>query len=203
MSLLITGFEPFNGETLNPSQLLAQKLARSRGLDVEILPVSYKRSFEVLRDRLESGRYKGLLSIGQAAGRSKVCLERVALNLEDADLADADLVTKVESAIDLNGPTAHLNPLPLRQYVREFKMRGRPVEISTSAGAYVCNSLYYQTFRWMEKNPRALAFQLFVHVPFLPEQAERKPGLVPSLEMSEMEASLSELIDLLIERLPS
>lgn len=203
MSLLITGFEPFNGESLNPSQLLAQKLARSRDLDVEILPVSYKRCFEPLQARLESGRYKGLLSLGQAAGRSKVCLERVALNWEDADLPDADLVTKIESPIDPVGPTAVLNSLPLRDYVRELKMRGRPVEISTSAGAYVCNSLYYQVFQWMRQNPGILSFQLFVHVPFLPEQALGKSGLVPSLEMTEMESALSDLTDLLLERLPS
>ncbi|MFN7728109.1 MAG: hypothetical protein ACK5P7_03020 [Bdellovibrio sp.] len=201
MSLLLTGFEPFGGESLNPSQLLAQKLSRARGLDCEILPVSYKRSFEVLQDRLESGKYKGLLSLGQAANRSKICLERVALNLEDADIPDADLITKVENAIDPNGPTAVLNHLPLRQYAREFKMRGRPVEISTSAGAYVCNSLYYQTFRWMEHNPRILNFQLFVHVPYSKEQTDVKPTYTPSLQLEEMELSISELIDLLLEKL--
>lgn len=194
MSWLLTGFEPFLGETINPSAIVAQSLSRRIPTDLLILPVAYERSFEILRPALESGRYRGLISLGQAGGRAKVGLERVALNLDDSESADNDRQVRIETPIDPQGPHAILNPLPLREMVRRIAARVGPVEISSSAGTFVCNSLYYKVFRWMQQNPEKLRWQLFVHLPYLPEQVMGKPASTPFMSQAAMEQATQEIL---------
>ena len=193
MPCLITGFEPFNNEILNPSAVIAKAVARKIGVEPLILPVSYERSFEVLKPYLDSGKYRGMILLGQAGGRQKVGLERVALNLEDSESMDADQVTRIEMQIDSHGPHAILNPLPLREIVGKLSSKIGPVEISSSAGTYVCNSLYYKVFRWQQENPGKLGWQIFIHLPYMPEQMIGKPDHTAFLAQSVMEHSVIEV----------
>lgn len=192
MSWLFTGFQPFNGETINPSQILAQSVSRKTGSDCVILPVCYEKSFEILRPYLESGKYQGLIGLGQAGGRSKVNLERVALNLEDSELSDSDGALRIEKEVEPGGPHAIMNPLPLREIVAQLGQRIGPIEISSSCGTYVCNSLYYKVFRWQEQNPGKLPWQIFIHLPYLPEQIMGKCEHTPFLPQSVMEQAILE-----------
>jgi pyroglutamyl-peptidase len=200
MSWLFTGFEPFGGEAINPSALVGQAIARKTGCDFVLLPVSYKRSFETLRSHLESGKYQGLISLGQAGGRAKVNLERVALNLEDSESADCDGLVRVEQTVEAGGPHAIMNPLPLREIVAHLHEKIGPIEISSSCGTYVCNSLYYKVFRWLEQNPGKLRWQLFIHLPYLPEQVMGKDEHTPFLPQSVMEQAVLETFQILKNR---
>ncbi len=194
MRVLVTGFEPFNGESLNPSELLAKDLASEWGAESLILPVSYRRSFQVLRERLERGGLDGVLSLGQAAGRAKISLEKVALNLEESEYADVDQNRPLSGVVAENEAPAIFNDLPLRDFVREMRAESLPVELSTSAGTYVCNSLYYQLFQWRRANPDVLRWHLFVHVPFLPEQLIGKEEGTPAMSYSDMQKALRALM---------
>lgn len=193
MAWLITGFEPFAGETINPSAVVAQSISRQIPADCLILPVVYDRAFEALRKSLETGKYQGVVCLGQAAGRSKVGLERFALNLDDSEKPDNERGVRIETAIDPDGPSAIMNALPLREIVRKLADRVGPVEISSSAGTFVCNSLYYKVFRWMHENPDKLRWQLFVHLPYLPEQAMGKPDWMPFMAQAAMEQAVLEI----------
>lgn len=200
MSWLITGFEPFLGETINPSAIVAQSLSRRIPVDCLILPVVYDRAFEVLKKALETGKYRGLLALGEAGKRSKVGLERVALNLADSEKPDNADVVRIEIPIEPGGPHAIMNPLPLREIVRHVADRVGPVEISSSAGTFVCNSLYYKVFRWMEENPDKLNWQLFVHLPYLPEQVMGKEPSTPFMAQAVMEQAVLEIFKELVKR---
>jgi pyroglutamyl-peptidase len=194
---LITGFEPFGGESMNPSQILLQDFSGCGNVQICTLPVSYDRAWkklEVLLDQDPSVDF--LIMLGQAGGRSKVCLERVALNYVDSEQADEDGVTKLEQQIDRESPIAFLNPLSLRSLCQKVRELGVSCEVSTSAGAFVCNHLYYQSFLWKQKtNSRVIP--LFVHVPYLPQQLIGKPAHAPSMELESQKKALIKVLETL------
>ncbi len=189
--ILLTGFEPFQNESLNPSRELA--LFFQSECDTLVLPVSYRRATEVLRPHLEVGRYDFILMLGQAGGRKSIDLERVALNLEDSETADEDGDLRLQTAISSEGPAAYINPLPLRDLSRYLQTRGFPAQVSFSAGAFVCNSVYYQVFDWIKKSGRR-AEVLFVHLPYLPEQVAGKPEGTAFLPLETMKSAIGEVI---------
>jgi pyroglutamyl-peptidase len=191
--ILITGFEPFGNEPINPSREVA--LSFQDHYDVLILPVSYQRAIQTMKSQMQAGEYDFVLMMGQAGGRQWIDLERVAINLEDSENPDEDGDLRIQSQILLEGPDAFLNPLPLRDFVQTLQRKKAPVQISFSAGAFVCNSLYYQVFQWIKSNGRN-THALFVHLPYLPEQVIGKNGNPPSLTMETMRSTILELIQL-------
>lgn len=192
--ILVTGFRPFLGESVNPSELCLPALAKIPGVRTLVLPVEYEGAFRSLRENLESETYDGVLLLGQATGAKKIRLERVALNLMDATSADEAGIQHHETSIDPKGPTALLTDLPLREWWTALKDR-HAIEISNSAGAFVCNATYYQMLNYLRTRPVAIPM-LFVHLPLLPEQlAGKEPG-TPSLSLSAAESALREIIAL-------
>ncbi|MFN7455393.1 MAG: pyroglutamyl-peptidase I [Pseudobdellovibrionaceae bacterium] len=195
--ILITGFEPFLGETVNPSQKLLKRYESSKHVDTLLLPVSYQRAWEMLKQQLLSVQseqgYGAILMLGQAGGRKQICLERVAINLMDASHPDEDGVVLCEKTIDLSGPTAFLNPLPLRQMLQGLRSKGCPVEISNTAGTFICNLIYYRCFQFLSQS-QSSARPLFVHVPFMTEQIFGKSAETPSLTFEVMDQTLGEII---------
>jgi pyroglutamyl-peptidase len=192
--ILMTGFEPFLKESINPSKELV--LAFGKTCDTLVLLVSYDRAWQVLRDRLLDRHYDFILMLGQAGERKAISLERVAINLQDTETADEDGVRRVQEKISETGPDAFLNPLPLRPWSQALQKMRLPVEISFTAGAFVCNSTYYQTFRFLKE--RSLQTQiLFVHVPYLPEQLSGKNPGTPSMPFEVMQQTVSGLLELI------
>lgn len=189
--ILITGFEPFAAESMNPSRELA--LSFQNDFEVRILPVSYERAIHVLNPDLAAGRFDLVLMLGQAGGRRFVELERVALNLEDNASPDEDGDLRLDRAISSSGPEAFLSRLPLRQFATNLQARQLPVQVSLSAGAFVCNSLYYKVLSRIQQSSLRIE-ALFVHLPFTPEQVQGKPAGTPSLEISEMKKCVESLI---------
>jgi pyroglutamyl-peptidase len=194
-SLLLTGFEPFLGETLNPSKEIVVSLPKSPQFDTLILPVSYDRSWKILQSQIENHNYEFILMLGQAGGRAQIDLEKVALNLQDTVSADEDGDQRLDQKISEFGPDAMISSLPLREWIDILKSKERPVGISWSAGAFVCNSLYYQVAELLQNENRG-AQCLFVHLPYLPEQVAEKDQNTPSQPLDVMKAAVQNLIEL-------
>lgn len=174
MKILVTGFEPFGGERLNPSLLAANALPDTiAGAQIckLTLPVAFSAAEKAVREAVGTLRPDAALLIGLAGGRSKISLERVAINVCDARIPDNDGYTPTDVPIREGGPAAYFSTLPIRRMAKRIEAGGIPAEISNSAGTYVCNHCMYcalDEIALLGLNARAG----FIHVPYLPEQGE-------------------------------
>lgn len=194
--LLLTSFEPFLGETVNPSEKLIQAIhtdPENSWIDTLVLPVSFKRAPEVVFQSLNLKNYDFILMLGQAGGRAQISLERAALNWVETDHPDQSGYTPKTGLIDSTAEKAFFSTWPLHKLKKELELKKIPVEISFSAGAFVCNYLYYKITAELSLMKKPC---LFVHVPYLPEQASSKKEM-PSMEFSVMKAGLMEILNYL------
>lgn len=194
--ILLTGFEPFQKETLNPSKELVPIFSKYKNLSSLILPVSYSRAGQALEVAMAREEFDFILMLGQAGGRKWIELERVAINMQDSVSPDEDGDLRIQNKISMEGPDAFLNPLPLRDWIQKLQVKNLPVQISFSAGAFVCNSVYYQVFEAIKvskKNTQAL----FVHLPYVKEQISGKPEGTPFLPLQTMVTVLEEIFVLI------
>ena len=168
MRLLLTCFGPFPGVPVNPIQritaVLVTELAGEHEIILKELPVSYAGSSAALAECLSENSYDAVISLGVAVGRSRISIERVALNLDDANIDDNDGVRLQDAPIASEGPTAYFSTLPVRALYESAHAAGYPVEISDTAGTYVCNHVMYTVQHLLaehnEKTPAG-----FVHIP--------------------------------------
>lgn len=193
--VLVTGFEPFLGSPVNPSRKIVERLSQVSGhgerFETLILPVSFAQSVSRLNALLDARDDLGaVLMFGQASGRKKISLERVGLNWRESTTPDEDGFRPALGPIDPSFAPALFSTLPLDRWKDDLAALGLPAEVSLSAGGYVCNSLYFDQLR------RATHPALFVHVPYLPEQA--KDG-EPSLELAEMSRAAEFLLGRFVE----
>ncbi len=183
--VLVTGFEPFGGSGVNPSQRIVEALAAAPPPGVElataVLPVAYARTADALRDAVRSADAGVVICFGQADGRTGISVERFAHNLDSADPVDNDgAVSGAE--IDPAGPVAYRSTLPVDAIVAALRAEGIPAAESRDAGGFLCNHVFYVLMRLlMEERPSAAGG--FVHVPLLPEQAVEKPAATMPLEL--------------------
>jgi pyroglutamyl-peptidase len=177
--ILLTGFEPFGGESDNPSMPLLRALdgARLHGhrIATALLPVSFADAPTALADALQREAPALVLALGQAGGRARLSLERVALNLADARIPDNRGAQPIDVALLAGAPAAYFATLPLKAMLRALHERGIPAELSLSAGSYVCNAVFFVLLHLLAASqPRVRAG--FMHLPYLPAQAARHPG---------------------------
>ncbi len=182
MKILVTGFEPFNGGAVNPSEQIVYRLTAPAGVSLvkEILPVEFRRSKARLQELFREHRPDIVLSIGQAGGRPEISVERVAINVDSVKSSDGSRLlpdnageTPVDEAIEADGAAAYFATLPLWQMVEAIQEKGIPAGISNSAGTYVCNHVMYVNLHQAAvQYPQMKAG--FIHVPFLPEQIEQR-----------------------------
>lgn len=156
MKYLITGFGPFADHKINPSGEFIKSFDFP-GCDKFLLPVDYQKSLEFIRDK-ELRHYDFIFLFGLAAERNEICLERVALNWIESSLPDNNGQAPTPQKINPELQEAWINPWPLEVWARHLVEKHMPVKISHSAGAYLCNFLY---FHIIQKNPKAL----FIHIP--------------------------------------
>ncbi len=186
--ILVTGFQPFGGESCNPSEILLQSLkgdlAFNSQVEFLLLPVSFKESVEVLENAMLHNHFDAVFLLGQAGGRKSLSLERVALNWCEAKSADEVGFTPRAGGIVEVGPAAYFSSLPLDEWKAKLEAQGIPAEVSLSAGGFVCNHLYFWA-QHLVKRREASTEVLFIHVPYLPDQVIEKPGQ-PSMELSVM-----------------
>ncbi|TKV28001.1 pyroglutamyl-peptidase I [Arthrobacter sp. NamB2] len=180
--ILLTGFEPFGGEATNPSwqaARLAADLLSAEGMPaaaVEV-PCVFGRSVEVLAQAVEDHRPEIVLCVGQAGGRERISIERVAINVDDARIPDNAGRQPIDEPVVPRGPAAYFSTLPIKACREAVARLGIPVEVSQTAGTYVCNHIFYGLMDLLQRRDGVRGG--FVHVPFSPEQgsAHGQPGL--------------------------
>jgi pyroglutamyl-peptidase len=180
--LLVTGFEPFDGERINPSADVAQALAGRRVYSVPVvaavLPCVFGRAIDVLRDVISAQRPQLVLALGQAGGREGFSIERVAINVDDARIADNAGACPIDTPVIGGAPAAYFSTLPIKAMVAALRRAGWPAAVSQSAGTFVCNHVFYGLMHTLR---RRRVRGGFMHLPLLPEQAARRGG--PSLPL--------------------
>lgn len=177
--VLVLGFEPFGGETINPSAEIARRLdGRSIGehrVVSEVLPVNFTDAPKRLAECLDQHRPELVIALGQAGGRKEISFERVAINLIDARIADNAGLQPIDAEILRGGPGAYFSTLPVKAMHAQLQALGVPSALSLSAGTFVCNQIFYWLAHLLaSEHPQARGG--FIHVPWLPEQAQRHPG---------------------------
>lgn len=174
-TVLLTGFEPFNGATINPSWLAVKALhgrqVAGRRLVAAQLPTTFGVALEQLDALLHRWQPELVICVGQAGGRSALSLERVAINLDDAPIQDNAGAQPVDAPIVAQGPAAYFSTLPLKAALGELERQGVRAAVSQTAGTFVCNHVFYGLMHRLATRPElACARGGFVHVPWLPEQ---------------------------------
>ena len=195
-TLLITGFDPFGGETVNPSWEAVCRLPEQIGafrLIKQQLPTVYGRAPALAIAKTEEIRPDAIVCVGQAGRRAAVTPEVIGINLREGRIADNDGVLLTDTPIDSDGPAAYFSTLPVRRMVDAIRAADLPAALSYSAGAFVCNDLLYSLLHHFRDNDLPIGF---IHVPFLPEQAgEGVPSMTLDDIVSALEAAISVLSD--------
>lgn len=163
MSILITGFKPFGGAETNPTELLANHY---KG---QTLPVVRGLAFETLLEAFERVNPTAILMLGQASCTDHIRLERIAINLDDYPIPDNAGNQPKEEKIIIDAPDAYFSTLPLRTIFDELQKHGIPVELSLSAGSYLCNHLFFQVMHFVKGLKRNIPSG-FIHVPPMMER---------------------------------
>lgn len=195
--VLLTGFEPFDGDSINPSAELARALdGRSiQGHDVVgvVLPCVFDAALAALKKHVRRVRPDLVICLGQAGGRTSIALERVAINVEDARIADNAGRMPIDEAVVRGGPVGYWSTLPIKAITLALREAGIAAEVSQSAGTFVCNHVFYGLMHLLAKKTRVRGG--FVHVPFVPEQTARMERPGPSLAMRDQERAIVVVID--------
>ena len=179
MKVLVTGFEPFGGESVNPSWEIARTLDRELIGGARVvahqLPCVFGRAQEVLAEALAQGPFTLVVALGLAGSRTGISVERVAINVNDARIPDNAGQQPIDTPVVPGGPAAYFSTLPIKRMVAAVQAAGIAAAVSQTAGTFVCNHVFY-----------ALAHQLaarypatrggFIHVPMLPQQLAQHPG---------------------------
>lgn len=175
MKLLVTGFDPFGGETTNPAieavKQLPDKIAGADIVKLEV-PTEFNRCAEVVRAAILAEQPDVVLSIGQAGGRAALTPELVAINLNDGRIPDNAGQQPVDQPIQPAGATAYFTQLPIKAMVRAIQTAGLPGQVSTTAGTYVCNHLMYQV-QYLRATEFPTLRAGFMHIPFCAQSGHR------------------------------
>lgn len=186
--VLLTGFEPFANETVNPSLEIARRLHGERIAGHRVvaatLPVSFADAPRVLEELLSGVQPALVIALGQAGGRSEIALERVAVNLIDARIPDNAGAQPVDAPVIAGAPGAYFSTLPLKAMRARLHAEGIPAALSLSAGSFVCNQVFYALAHRLATSPASVRGG-FIHVPWLPHQATAHPG-APSMALETM-----------------
>lgn len=194
-TVLLTGFEPFNKETINPAWEAVSLLAGWRGLGYQVaarqLPCVFGDAGAVLRAAIAELDPVLVIAVGQAGGRVDMSVERVAINVDDAPIPDNAQCQLVDEPIVADGPAAYFSTLPIKAIVRELRAQGLPASVSQTAGTFVCNHVFYGLMHHTAGTGLRAGF---IHIPYLPEQAARFPGAA-SMSLGDMVKGLTIAIE--------
>ncbi len=200
MRILLTGFEPFGGQSINPSWEVARALqgAVIAGAQVTAvqLPCVFAQAVPALQHALAQHRPDIALALGQAEGRCDFSVERVAINVQDARIPDNAGAQPIDVPVIDGGPAAYFSTLPIKSLVVGLKAAGFPASVSHTAGTFVCNQVFYA----LQHTLAGLGvLSGFMHLPLLPEQAAHWPGpTLPSWPVSVQAAGVQQALALLV-----
>ncbi|MEN3277030.1 MAG: pyroglutamyl-peptidase [Massilia sp.] len=194
-TVLLTGFEPFNGATINPAweAVRALKGWSGEGFMVEILqlPCVFGFANRVLCGAVDEMKPDVVICVGQAGGRADLTVERVAINVDDAPIRDNDGQQPVDAPIAPEGPAAYFATLPVKAIVSSMRERGLRASVSQTAGTFVCNHVFYGLMHHVDGTAVRGGF---IHVPYLPEQAAAFAG-APSMALAEIVEGLRVAVE--------
>ena len=178
MKIIVTGFDPFGGETINPSIECVKALPEIEGVELIRLelPTVFKESAKRLNEVINDVKPDAVLSVGQAGGRPGITMERIAINVDDARIPDNISQQPIDEPIQTEGEAAYFTTLPIKRIVKAIREAGISAEVSNSAGTFVCNHIMYQSLFAATKADKPFKAG-FMHIPFIPEQTTDKPSL--------------------------
>lgn len=200
MKILVTGFEPFGGETVNPAietvKSLPDTIAGAQIIKLEIPCVCHK-SLRVIETAIEQYDPDIILSVGQAGGRADVTVERVGINVDDYRIPDNEGNQRIDEPVVPGGPDAYFVTLPIKAMVQNIQKRGIPASVSNSAGTFICNHVTYGVCHMITvKYPGKRSG--FIHIPYLPEQVVDKRNM-PSMSQDMMTEAVTAAIEAMVE----
>ncbi|MCW2420379.1 pyroglutamyl-peptidase I [Citrobacter farmeri] len=194
-TVLITGFEPFGGEKVNPSWEVVSRLDNAIIAGCRVvarqLPCVFGESLSVLNSTIDTLSPSLVLAIGQAGGRADITVERVAINVDDARIPDNKGQQPVDEPIIAGGPAAWFSTLPIKAMVAAMREAGVPASVSQTAGTFVCNHVMYGLLHKLSDIAEVKGG--FIHIPYLPQQAAAHPG-APSMAAETVRLALEVAI---------
>lgn len=199
MKVLITGFDPFGGESINPALEAVKKLPDTiEGAEIIKLeiPTVFRKSLEKIEENIIKLNPDVVISIGQAGGRFGITPERVAINIDDARIPDNETNQPIDIPIFEDGDTAYFTTLPIKAMVKEMQDNGIPSSVSNTAGTFVCNHVMYGVlYMAAKKYPNIKAG--FIHVPYIPSQVVTKQNQ-PSMSTEDITKGLTLCIKAIV-----
>ena len=200
MKILVSGFDPFGGEKINPAiesvKLLPDEIKGAKIIKVEI-PTVARKSLKKLEEVIEIEKPDVVLSVGQAGGRTDISVERVGINMDDFRIKDNEGNQPIDEKIAKDGPDAYLVTIPIKAMVQKMIENKIPASVSKTAGTFVCNHVCYGMAHLAStKYPNMRTG--FVHIPFLPEQVVDKRNM-PSMPLEMIAKGLEYAIEAIIE----
>lgn len=200
MKILITGFDPFGGESINPALEAVKKLPDTilgqEIIKIEI-PTVFRKSLEKIEENIQKHNPDVVISIGQAGGRFGITPERVAINMDDARIKDNEGNQPIDISIYEDGEAAYFSTLPIKAMVKEMNDNGIPASVSNTAGTFVCNHVMYGVLYLIDKKYPNIRGG-FIHVPYIPSQVTTKPN-TPSMSIDDIAKGLELSIKAVIE----
>ncbi|MED3387084.1 pyroglutamyl-peptidase I [Bacillus subtilis] len=184
--VLITAFDPFDKETVNPSWEAAKRLngfeTEEAIITPEQIPTVFRSALDTLRQAIQKHQPDIVICVGQAGGRMQITPERVAINLADARIPDNEGHQPIDEEISPDGPAAYWTGLPVKRMTAKMKEHGIPAAVSYTAGTFVCNYLFYGLMDHISRTSPHIRGG-FIHIPYIPEQTIDKTAPSLSLDM--------------------
>jgi hypothetical protein len=200
MKILVTGFDPFGGEPINPAiesvKRLPDNIAGAEIIKLEI-PTVRKKSLEKIEKAINEHNPDVILSIGQAGGRFDISIERVGINLDDFRIPDNEGNQIIDEPVFPDGENSYFVKLPVKSMVQNVQKNNIPASVSYTAGTFVCNHVLYGVMYLIEKKYKGKKSG-FIHIPFLPQQVIDKRNM-PSMELNTIVKGLTAAIEAIVK----
>lgn len=204
MKILVTGFDPFGGEKINPAletiKRLPDEILGAQIIKLEI-PTVVGKSLAKITEAVEKENPDVVLSIGQAGGRADITVERIGINIDDCRIPDNEGNQPIDEPVIKGCPAAYFVTIPIKAIVEKIKANKIPASISNTAGTFICNHVCYgvahlAAARTAAGKPMKSGF---IHIPLLPEQAIGKPVLTPSMSLETIISGITHALEAIVE----
>ena len=196
MKMLLTAFDPFGGDRINPALESVEKVSNQIG-EIEItkieVPTVFGKSIDIVKTEMDRLQPDFVLCIGQAGGRFDVTPERVAINIDDARIPDNEGNQPLSSPIFKDGENAYFSNFPIKAMVQAIRDIGLPSSVSNTAGTFVCNHLMYGVLYHISRSYPKMRGG-FIHVPYIPEQVANQASSVPYMALADITRALEAAI---------
>jgi len=204
MKILVTGFDPFGGEKINPAletiKRLPDTILGAQIIKLEI-PTVIGKSLAKITEAVEKENPDVVLSIGQAGGRSEITVERVGINIDDCRIPDNEGNQPIDEPVVKGGPAAYFVTVPIKAIVENIKAHNIPASISNTAGTFICNHVCYGVAHLAAQRTAAEKPMKsgFIHIPFQPEQVIGKPALTPSMSLETIVSGITHALEAIVK----